>query len=97
MAQTREMRSLTIVLASPMRSLTIVFASPTHTEKERSTLARLSIYESIWGHWHERNSRKASRKTGINRSVDIYKQQMAKMTRRENHATSQIYVSPSNE
>lgn len=44
--------------------------------------------------------RKASRKPGINpltRRVGIYKQQMTKVTRRENRATSRIYVSPSNE
>jgi hypothetical protein len=43
--------------------------------------------------------RKASRKPGINlrRFDGIYKQEMTKVTRRGNRATSRIYVSPSNE
>lgn len=43
-----------------------------HTEKERRTLARPSIYESIRGHWHERNSTESVAKTGNKPTVRWY-------------------------
>lgn len=52
------------------RDILIVFS--TYTEKERRTLARLSIYESIRGHWHERNSPESVAKTGNKLTVRWY-------------------------